>query len=100
MPFFLPSRFDLLLFREPTGQCDLCETPFYSDRDLRAHFATPEHKAAAEAEILEREAEKQRLAFLHHDPDPEVTEHLRKVGERMKAEGRWEVKPNERAGFS
>jgi hypothetical protein len=32
--------------------------------------------------------------------DPEVAAHLRKVGERMVAEGRLEVKPSERAGFS
>lgn len=31
--------------------------------------------------------------------DPEVAEHMRKVGERMKEEGRLEVDPSERAGF-
>ena len=34
------------------------------------------------------------------DFDPEVSAHLRRVGERMLAEGRMEVKPNEAAGFS
>lgn len=33
------------------------------------------------------------------DFDPEVTAHMRKVGQRMLAEGRMEVKPSERAGF-
>jgi hypothetical protein len=55
---------------------------------------------AAEARILERQAEKKRLAFLHEDPDPEVTAHLKEVGKRMRKEGRWVVKKNERAGFS
>lgn len=31
--------------------------------------------------------------------DPEIEEHMRKVGDRMKREGRLEVKPSERAGF-
>lgn len=31
--------------------------------------------------------------------DPEIDEHMRKVGERMLEEGRFEVKPSERAGF-
>lgn len=34
------------------------------------------------------------------DFDPEVSEHLRRVGERMLREGRMEVKPNEAAGHS
>lgn len=32
--------------------------------------------------------------------DPEVDEHMRGVGRRMLKEGRWEVKPHERAGLS
>lgn len=32
--------------------------------------------------------------------DPELAEHMRGVGERMQREGRMEVRPNERAGFS
>jgi hypothetical protein len=32
--------------------------------------------------------------------DPEIHEHMQKVGRRMRREGRLEVKPNERAGFS
>lgn len=100
MTAWLPGTHGLILVREQTGFCDLCGVPFYSDRDVRTHFATIEHREATEAARAEREAEKQRLAFLHTDPDPEVTEHLRKVGKRMLAEGRWEVKPHEKAGFS
>lgn len=96
----VPGKLGLILVRDPIGQCDLCDVPFYSHRDLVAHLQTPAHKEAVEAEILERQAEKQRLAFLHEDPDPEVTAHLKKVGETMKREGRWTVKKNERAGFS
>jgi hypothetical protein len=95
-----PGTFGLILIREPTGQCDVCEVPFYSHRDTVAHLQTPEHREAAEARIAERQAEKKRLAFLHDDPDPEVTAHLKEVGKRMRKEGRWVVKKNERAGFS
>ncbi len=31
--------------------------------------------------------------------DPEIHEHMQKVGRRMRREGRLTVKPNERAGF-
>lgn len=34
------------------------------------------------------------------DWDPEVTRHMRKVGEMMIREGRLTVKPSERAGFN
>jgi hypothetical protein len=96
----IPGAYGLILVRDPIGQCDLCGTPFFSHRDLRAHFATPEHRDAVEAEIAERRAQQKRLAFLHESDDPEVEAHLREVGKRMRAEGRWEVKPSERAGFS
>jgi hypothetical protein len=97
----LPSPFGLILVRDPIGSCALCECPFYSDRDLRAHFGTIAHREAAQAAIQAEQRRKQRLAFLH-DPDlndVEVEEHLRKVGQRMRREGRWEVRPNEKAGF-
>lgn len=37
---------------------------------------------------------------LGEDFDPEVTKHMRKLGETMIREGRLTVKPSERAGFS
>jgi hypothetical protein len=77
----LPGKFGLILVREPIGQCELCSVPFYSTRDAVSHLQTAEHG----------------------DPefgDPEIEEHMRKVGKRMLAEGRWEVKPSEKAGFS
>lgn len=95
----LPTRFGLILVRDPTGYCGLCDTPFYSDRDLRAHLATIEHREQAEQAVEAERARKARLAFMD-DVDVEVEEHLRKVGQRMRREGRWEVKPNEKAGFS
>jgi hypothetical protein len=98
----LPGRFGLILIRDQIGRCYICHVPFYSQRDMAAHMATPEHKDAVDAAQAEREEQKRRLALFHDDEqaDTEVEAHLKKVGERMKAEGRWEVKPSERAGFS
>jgi hypothetical protein len=41
-----------------------------------------------------------KLPAAMEDWDPEITAHMRGVGERMIEEGRLEIKPNERAGFS
>jgi hypothetical protein len=95
-----PGTFGLILIREPIGQCDLCATPFYSQRDLVAHLGTIEHREATEAALAEREAHKKSLAVVFDDPDPEITAHMKQVGKRMRKEGRWVVKKNERAGFS
>lgn len=97
---FLPGRAGLILLREPVGRCYLCHVDLYSDRDVRLHMASGEHRDAIEDARAEREAEKRRLALFHEHPDPEVEAHMLRVGERMRREGRWEVKPNERAGFS
>lgn len=96
----LPGRFSLIIPREQIGFCAVCEVPFFTDRDVRTHMGSTQHEEgverAREAEALQRA----RLAFMHEDPDPEVTAHLRQVGKKMLREGRMVVKPNERAGFS
>lgn len=96
----LPGQFGLILLREPTGECFICGQPWYSERDMRAHLASVEHREAAEEHRLAERARKARVPFMQEDPDPEVTAHMKKVGKRMLAEKRWVVKPNERAGFS
>lgn len=47
-----------------------------------------------------RAKSKQMAVFDEENWDPEVAAHMRKVGQRMLKEGRLEVKPEERAGFS
>lgn len=96
----LPGRFALIIPRDQIGFCDICGVPFFSDRDARVHMGTPGHAEAVQAELTAERRRRDRLAFLHEDLDPEVTEHMRKVGKRMLEEGRMVVKPNERAGFS
>ena len=97
---FLPTKFGIILVRDPIGGCELCGVPFYDHRDTVAHLQTIEHREAAE-DMARYEAErKARLAMIYEHPDPEVQAHMEKVGKRMLEEGRWTVKPNERAGFS
>lgn len=97
-----PNGFGLLLQREETGRCDLCDVPFYSTRDAVAHLQTIEHADAVGRARAEREQQKAMLPFIH-DPefgDPEIEAHMRRVGQRMRREGRWTVNPSEKAGFS
>jgi hypothetical protein len=97
---FLPTKFGIILVRDPIGECELCGVPFYSERDTVAHLGTIEHREAA-ADMVKAEAErKQRLAMIYEHEDPEIQAHMEKVGKRMLAEGRWVVKPSEKAGFS
>lgn len=90
--------------RPAIGYCGLCDVPYYTERGVRAHLRSAGHDAQVAIELAEREAKKKRLAIFY-DPeapgsDPEIEAHLKKVGQRMLREGRWEVKKNERAGFS
>src|SRR4051812_20712170 len=96
----LPGRYGLVVQKQMTGVCAVCEVPFYGQRDMQNHFGHPRHEEAVQGRLEEERRRKARLAFMHEDPDPEVTKHLEGVGKRMLREGRWVVKPNERAGFS
>jgi hypothetical protein len=83
------------------GECFLCGALFAAGDDVVAHMKKCVH--AAGHDVRQERAEKVDRLEIFLDPnafDPEVDEHMRKVGERMRAEGRWEVKPSERAGFS
>lgn len=91
---------------EPTYVCrvpvnangDICGQLFYADeaRDWQSHVG---RCARANRQAIE-EASHARKDPLYEAWDPEVAEHMQKVGERMIHERRLEVKPNERAGFS
>jgi hypothetical protein len=89
----------VILDRPPVGQCDLCGTPFFGERDTIAHLQTAQHRIAAVAEIAARHRQRERLALFYESEDPEIEAHMRTVGRRMRREGRWTVKPSERAGF-
>jgi hypothetical protein len=83
------------------GDCYLCGAEFAEGDNVVAHMKACVSAAGHDVR-QEREDKKERMApFM--DPnywDPELESHMKKVGERMKREGRWTVNPNERAGFS
>jgi hypothetical protein len=90
--------------RPALGYCGLCEVPFHTEKGMRAHLRSGQHAGQVEIERALQQAKRERLAIFY-DPestgsDPEIAAHLKKVGQRMLKEGRWEVKKNERAGFS
>jgi hypothetical protein len=98
---YLPTPFGIILVREEIGHCALCEIPFYSHRDLRAHFGTIAHREQAQAAIEAEQARKKRLALIYESDDPEIEHYLQTtVRQRMREEGRMVLKKNERAGFS
>lgn len=83
---------------ERTLGCHLCKRlwPKRQRREWERHFAAcvSEHR-----DEIEQQSRARRLDGLLDPWDPEVAEHMAKVGERMKREGRLEVHPSERAGF-
>lgn len=80
--------------RTPAYRCNICGTRFYDgeQRQWQKHVGDCARANLDDLKLLNKP--------IFEDPDPEVTVHLRKVGRRMIAEGRLEVKPEERAGFS
>jgi hypothetical protein len=84
---------------EVVGQCSLCELVFYDQAEARRHFERNARKHAELANEMRTERLEERMPVFD-EWDPEVAEHMRKVGKRMLEERRLEVKPNEKAGFS
>lgn len=87
--------------RRKTGECYLCGAEFAPGDDVVAHMRSCVNGAGEDVRAERYDKVSRLEIFL--DPnawDPEVDEHLRRVGRRMLAEGRMELKPSERAGFS
>lgn len=75
-----------------------CGQVFYDPEAWQRHVG---RCARAHMDEIRAESLRRRMpVFDEENWDPEVAEHMRKVGARMKEEGRLEVKPHERAGFS
>jgi len=83
--------------RVPTGPRSVCGAEFTSHASLMRHLRN-ECVSRHEQEIRTLSL-KQRMPMFQ-SWDPEVDAHMKKVRDRMLKEGRWHVKPNERAGFS
>jgi hypothetical protein len=87
--------------RRAVGECYLCGALFAEGDDVRHHMKSCV-KAAGHDVQQEREDKKDRLEIFL-DPnawDPEVEDHMRRVGQTMIREGRLTVKKSEKAGFS
>ncbi len=87
--------------RKIVGICHVCGARFGEGMEAAWHRHVP---ACARAHLDEIRASTpaQRRKDTPFDPelwDPEVEDHMAAVGRRMRREGRFEVKPNERAGF-
>jgi hypothetical protein len=87
---------------DPVGGCVLCEQVFYTERDARRHFEQNARRhlelAREAAAMVDRRPIEERIPILA-PWDPEVAEHMRKVGARMLRERRLTVRKSERAGF-
>jgi hypothetical protein len=94
-----PSGLTILMRQDaqPVGRCNVCGVPFFSREEGERHMGpcAREHLG----EIQEQRAKSRIAMFDEENWDPELRAHLDKVGKRMVAEGRLEMKPNERGGF-
>lgn len=91
-----PASREEFVCRMPVGPDEICGHVCFSDLELARHLkrCLSEHEGDMHAARLEN-----RIPMLDH-PDPELEAHMRAVGRRMLAEGRWRVLKSERAGFS
>lgn len=86
--------------REPNGYCSICDSDLFGTlSDCQKHMAVCARKNIDEIRAAAPSARHKGGPFDPESWDPEVEEHLRKVGERMLAEGRLEVKDSEKAGL-
>ena len=98
--------------REPYAVCripcgpegEVCGHVIYADENNpeRVRISHQQQCVKDNEHWIHRNSPRARLP-LFHDPDNfdhEIRDHMQKVGKRMIAEGRLEVRKNERAGFS
>lgn len=88
-----------MICRVPTGHGQVCGAIFYPGEESAWNTHVGRCARQHEGEIHEL-SPKNRVPIIH-DPnhwDPEAEEHLRQVGQRMLAEGRLVLRPNERVG--
>lgn len=88
-----------MVCRVPVGPGETCGSAFWpgEERAFEQHVArcAKEH----EAEIHNNSPRQKIPIFDEANWDPEVADHLRKVGSRMIREGRLTMHKSERAGF-
>lgn len=79
-----------------------CGALFYEgqEEEWQSHTARCGQSKLDEIRALAPSERNKGTIFDHRDRDLEMERHFRQVRERMEAEGRMTVNPNERAGFS
>lgn len=86
--------------RPVVGKCTVpgCDLVFYAGEEV----AWQRHVGPCARANLDkiRAVMREQPVFSEDNWDPELAKHMRGVGKRMLKEGRLEVKPHERAGFS
>lgn len=83
------------------GKCHTCDEEFGRGREeeWQKHVGWCARRNLDEI-MQAREEQKKRTALFDDESwDPEISDHMKKVGETMLREGRMVVKKNERAGF-
>ncbi len=84
---------------KPAYRCEICSLTFFAHEGQAWERHVGECARRHRDEIA-AEVEKRRSSPLHEEFwDPELAEHMRTVGHRMRRENRLVVLPNERAGF-
>jgi hypothetical protein len=82
--------------RAPAFRCTVCGMEFPSEQ----RGAWQRHVGGCARANMDKIKAATKVPPFMEDYDPEITQHMRGVGKRMIEEGRLEIKPNERAGFS
>jgi hypothetical protein len=84
------------------GVCHICDAKFGEGQEQawERHVGKCARAHIDEIRANTPKAKQKGTVFDPDSFDPEIESYMLEVGKRMLREGRWEVKPNERAGFS
>ena len=85
----------------PAFRCNVCGSEFPNEQRhvYERHVGDCARAHEAEIQAMRPSVRNRSGPFDPETWDPEVEAHMQKVGQQMLREGRFEVKPSERAGF-
>ena len=85
--------------RPPAFRCELCGKQFNKNEGAVWERHVGECARVHHDEIQALVAKRQSGPSHESNWDPEIAEHMLDLGKKMRREGRFEVRPNERMGF-
>lgn len=99
IPGQVEEREPAFVCRVPVSATETCGEVFYEGerKQWERHMVRCARKHADE---IEAASHHRQTDPMRNPWDPELAEHMKRVGDRMLREGRLIVKKNERAGFS